>query len=63
MIIQVDEEGKTAIHELANVVLKSLGLQAYNKVGMILNEIKVIASKEEEATKNAIENTEKPAKV
>jgi len=37
MIIKADKEAQKMLAELADVVLKSVGLQAYNKVGQVLN--------------------------
>lgn len=42
MIIKVDKEAQKELAELADIVLKAVGLQAYNKVGKLLNSIQVI---------------------
>ncbi|MCK9429237.1 MAG: hypothetical protein M0R17_04485 [Candidatus Omnitrophica bacterium] len=42
MIIKADKEAQKELAELADVVLKAVGLQAYNKVGKVLNSIQLI---------------------
>ena len=39
MKIKADKEGINAIRGMANVVLKTHGLDAYNDIGVILNAI------------------------
>jgi len=42
MIIKADKEGQKVLAELADVVLKAAGLQAFNKIGELLNSIKPV---------------------
>ena len=51
MKIKADAEGINAIRGMANVVLKTLGLDAYNDVGVILGAIEAL---EEEEDKDAV---------
>lgn len=37
MIIKADKEAQKLLAELADVVLKSTGIQAYNKIGQLFN--------------------------
>jgi len=39
MIIKADKEAQKLLAELADVVLKSVGIQAYTKIGTLLNSI------------------------
>jgi hypothetical protein len=47
MIIKVDKEAQKELAELADVVLKAAGLQAFNKVGKLLNSITLIEEVDE----------------
>lgn len=58
MMIKADKEGQKILAELADVVLKAAGLQAFNKVGELLNSIKPI-----EETSNAIKEDKKVMEV
>jgi hypothetical protein len=42
MIIKADKEAQKVLAELADIVLKAMGLQAHRKVGELLNSIQLI---------------------
>ena len=39
MVIKADKEAQKVLAELADIVLKAMGLQAHRKIGELLNSI------------------------